>query len=211
MVKKKAYSPKDIERIKTVELPFDGKWEEAFGCPSVNETWFITGQSASGKSSFVMQLAKKLCEYGRVLYVSLEEEVRASFKRRLSMLRMDDVQGRFRVITDADMETLTERLSKPKSGNFIIIDSLQFTEWDYPSTKALVEHFPKKSFIFVSQEDKGRPIGKTAVKVKFLAGMKIRTIGFKAYCQGRYINDVTTYYTIWEEGVMKASNNISKQ
>ena len=205
---KKAYSPKDIGQLKTRELEFEGKWEEAFGRPCKTDTWFISGRSASGKSSFVMQLGKELCGYGRVLYVSLEEGVHASFKRRMELFGMEEVQGRFRVVTDGDMETLTERLRKPKSGNFIIIDSIQFTEWDYPAARALVERFPRKCFIFVSQEDKGRPIGKTAVKVKFLAGVKIRTIGFKAYCQGRYINDSTTYYTIWEDGAMKADNSV---
>ena len=94
---KRAYSVRDIESKKWVTLPWGEKWSLPFGYPADNARWFISGASASGKSSFVMQLAKELCNYGRVLYMSYEEGVNQSFQRRLGYLHMDEVQGRFRV------------------------------------------------------------------------------------------------------------------
>ena len=205
---KRAYSPKEIANIRIKELPLEGKWAEAFGRPGFSETWFVTGQSASGKSSFVMQLAKMLCEFGSVLYLSLEEGVSKSFKERMERFHMEEVQGRFRVILEGDIEALRERLNKPKSPSFIVVDSYQYAGWEYKETEALVDEFPKKGFIFISQEDKGRPIGKAAVRLKYMAGVKVRTVGFRAFCQGRFAGDEDCYYTIWEEKAMKTWNNI---
>lgn len=205
---KRAYSPKEIAAIRIKELPLEGKWKDAFGCPGLYETWFIAGASASGKSSFVMQFAKMLCGIGSVLYLSLEEGVGLSFQQRLKRFKMDEVQGRFRVVVDDNIENLKERLNRPKSPSFVIVDSFQYAGWDYESTKALVELFPKKSFIFISQEDKGRPMGKPAVRLKYMAGVKVRTIGFRAYCQGRFSGDAASYYTIWEDGAIRVWNNL---
>ena len=54
---KRAYSPKDVANIKCKALPFEGQWKDVFGQPEEGDTWFISGPSASGKSSFVMQFA----------------------------------------------------------------------------------------------------------------------------------------------------------
>ena len=59
----RAYNPREVSQKKYEVIKWDGQWRESFGRPAMNETWFISGASAQGKSSFVMQLAKKLCEY----------------------------------------------------------------------------------------------------------------------------------------------------
>ena len=63
---RRAYSPKEISRKTYDTLPWEGRWEEAFGLPEENSTWFVSGASANGKSSFVMQLAYELTNYGRL-------------------------------------------------------------------------------------------------------------------------------------------------
>ena len=205
---KRAYSPKEIAAIHIKELPLQGKWEAAFGCPGLYETWFIAGASASGKSSFVMQFAKMLCGIGSVLYLALEEGVGLSFQQRLKRFKMDEVQGRFRVVVDDSIEALKERLKRPKSPSFVIVDSFQYACWDYASTKELIEEFPRKSFIFISQEYKGQPMGKAAVRLRYLSGVKIRTIGYRAYCEGRFVGEAASYYTIWEDGAIRVWNNL---
>lgn len=150
---KRAYSPKDVANIKHKALPLEGEWKDVFGEPEEGDTWFISGPSASGKSSFVMQFAKMLCGIGNVLYVSLEEGVGLSMQRRLAQFKMSDVQGKFRIITDGDIKALEERLAKPKSAKFIIVDSYQYAYEagrEYLLTKALLKRFPRKTFIFVS-------------------------------------------------------------
>lgn len=68
--------------------------------------------------------------------------------------------------------------------------------------------FPKKCFIFVSMEYKSQPLGKPAMRVKYLADMKVRVVGYKAYCQGRAIGEAGSYYVVWEEGIIQTSNNL---
>lgn len=205
----RAYSPSEIENLQIPELPFNGEWEDAFGRPSRYERWFIDGESASGKSTFVMMLSKKLCEYGRVDYVSLEEGTGLSFKRRIERLRMGEVAGRFKVVTGVTVADLIERLRKPKSANFVVIDSVQYL--DIRSferlKKLLLDRFSLKGFILVSQVYKGRPKGKMADDLRFDCGVKIHTRGYRAYCQGRFADDAGAYYTIWEEGAYKFNLN----
>ena len=209
---KRAYSPKEIAAKKWVTLPWGEKWSKPFGEPADNASWFISGASASGKSSFVMQLAKELCKYGPVLYMSYEEGVNQSFQRRMDYLGMAEVQGRFRVVTDDSYDELVERLRKPKSPKFVIVDSFQVAVDDagfsYERAVELMKRFPKKCFIYISQEDKSQPTGKPARRLKYICDMKVRVMGYKAYCQGRAIGEAGTYYVVWKEGLIQTSNNL---
>lgn len=206
---KRALTPRDIAAKKWKTLPWGEKWSRPFGFPAENASWFVSGASASGKSSFVMQLAKELCNYGTVLYLSYEEGVNQSFQRRMGYLKMNEVQGRFRVVVGESYEEVVARLKKPKSPKFVVVDSVQRTEWDYKQIEDLVTVlFPRKCFIFVSMEYKSQPMGKPAMKTKYLADMKVRVVGYKAYCQGRAIGEAGSYYTVWEEGIIQTSNNI---
>ena len=162
---KRALTPRDIAAKKWKTLPWNERWSKPFGFPAENASWFISGASASGKSSFVMQLAKELCKYGPVLYMSYEERVNQSFQRRMGYLKMNEVQGRFRVVPESTLDELVERLKKPKSPKFVIIDSFQVAQWDYSKAIELMDSFPKKSFIWISQEKKSQPMGSGAMKL----------------------------------------------
>ena len=205
---KRVYTPKDIESKKYECFDWDGEWLSAFGNPAMNSRWFVLGPSASGKSSFVMQLAKKLCEYGPTLYMSYEEGVGMEFQRRLKLMKMNEVQGRFVVTPDDTYKEIMDRLSKPKSPRFVVVDSFQVSEWSYEQALELMKRYPQKGFVFISQEDKGQPIGKAAIRLRYIADMKIRVAGYKAYCQGRSAGSPGTYYVVWKEGVLMTSNNL---
>lgn len=205
---KRAYSPKEIAKKTYKTLPWCGRWEEAFGLPEERATWFISGASASGKSSFVMQLAYELTHYGQVLYLSYEEGLNQSFQKRLLRFELDKRQGWFRVVTNDTLDDLTARLKKRHSAKFVIIDSFQQAYWGYPETESLVKSFPKKSFIFISQEEKGQPTGKPARRLRYLADVKVRVQGFRAYCQGRFNPEAGNSFVVWEEGVLRTTNNV---
>lgn len=205
---KRAYSPREIAKKTYKTLPWGGRWEEAFGLPEESSVWFVYGASAQGKSSFVMQLAYELTHYGQVLYLSYEEGVNQSFQERMLRFDLDKKQGWFRVVTNDTLEDLTERLKKRHSAKFIIVDSFQMAYWSYPETEALVKMFPKKSFIFISQVEKGQPTGKPARRLLYLADVKVRVQGFRAYCQGRFNPDAGNSFVVWEEGVLRTSNNV---
>ena len=157
---KKAYSPKDVMGRKNQEIPWEGEWRESFGNIQYNELWFISGASASGKSSFVMQLARELTKYGRVLYGSYEEGVGDSFKKRIQRERMTEKQGRFRIITEDSFEDLMERLSKPKGPKFVIIDSFQESGLTYEQAVALICQVPKFPVVLIQMrfKQKGDPL-----------------------------------------------------
>jgi hypothetical protein len=205
---KRVYTPKDIESKKYECFDWDGEWLSAFGNPAMNSRWFVLGPSASGKSSFVMQLAKKLCEYGPTLYMSYEEGVGMEFQRRLKLMKMNEVQGRFVVTPDDTYKEIMDRLSKPKSPRFVVVDSFQVSDWSYEQALELMKRYPQKGFVFVSQEDKGQPMGKAAIRLRYIADMKIRVAGYKAYCQGRSAGSPGNYYVVWKEGVLMTSNNL---
>lgn len=205
---KRAYSPREIVKKTYKTLPWGGRWAECFGLPEERATWFISGASANGKSSFVMQLAYELTNYGQVLYLSYEEGLNQSFQERLIRHELDKRQGWFRVVTNDTMNDLMERLKKRHSAKFIIVDSFQMAHWNYPETEALVRSFPRKCFIFISQEEKGQPMGKPAKKLRYLADVKVRVVGFRAYCQGRFNPDAGNSFVVWEEGVLRTTNNV---
>lgn len=208
---KRAFSPKEVLAKTYKTLQWGEEWARAFGYPEVNSTWLIHGPSAAGKSSFVMLLAKELCKYGIVLYMSYEEGVSQSFQKRLENFRMKDVQGHFRIAISDTLEELAARLRRAKSPKFVIIDSFQKAGWDYPETVELIKLFSRKSFIFISQEHKGQPMGKPAQRLKYEAGVKVRVAGYKAYCQGRFTPEAGVYYPVWEEGILKTNNTLDKQ
>lgn len=206
----RAYNPREVSQKKYEVIKWNGQWRESFGRPAMNETWFISGASAQGKSSFVMQLAKKFCEYGKTLYVSAEEGIRQSFQRRLEMFEMNSVGRKLSIIEDPDINLLKERLSKPKSPRFIIIDSFQMANWTYQDAMELIETFNKKSFIFISQEYKSRPMGADAVRLRYAAGVKIRVSGFMALCSGREKETAGGGgFVVWDEGAIRYGNKIA--
>ena len=209
---KRAYSPKEIAAKKWVTLSWGEKWSKPFGFPAVNASWFISGASAQGKSSFVMQLGKELCKYGTVLYLSYEERVNQSFQRRMGYLNMNEVQGKFRVATEDTYEELVARLRKPKSPKFVIVDSFQVAKDDagfsYEKAVELTRRFPKKCFIYVSQEKKSAPMGSDALRLRYISDMKVRVMGYKAYCLGRSIGEAGSYYVVWKDGLIQTSNGL---
>lgn len=131
-----------------------------------------------------------------------------SFQERLLRYEMWKKQGWFRVVTSDTTDELTERLSRRHSAKFIIVDSIQDSGWEWPQVKQLIERFPKKSFIFISQVENGHPLGKTAMRVLYKSGVKVNVRGFRAYCQGRFNPDAGNSFVVWEEGVLRTSNNV---
>ena len=64
---------REVLNMKFDTLPFEGDWFEAFNTPEHRGVWFIWGTRVTEETSFVMQLCKYLCQFGRVAYDSLEE------------------------------------------------------------------------------------------------------------------------------------------
>ena len=62
-------------------MEFEGDWFNLIGKAQKTGTWLIWGNSGNGKTRFALQLAKYLCQFGRVAYDSLEEGASLSMKK----------------------------------------------------------------------------------------------------------------------------------
>lgn len=194
---KRAISVHEILNTNFVEMPFIGKWESSFGSPERSGVWIIWGNSGNGKTSFAMQLARYLTQFGKVAYNSLEEGARKSLKLTLQRNNMQQVSKHFFILSE-DIEELRKRLAKRKSPNIVIIDSFQYTGMTKAEYKKLKKDFPTKLFIFISHAEGKNPEGRAAKFVMYDADIKIRVEGYKAFFASRFGGGDPL--TIWEKG-----------
>lgn len=182
-------------------LRFEGLWKESFGAPELCGSWLIWGASGNGKTRFALQLCKYLCEFGKVTYNSLEEGLSKSMQKAIIATGMTGVSKKFTLLDQEPIEELKVRLSKRRSPDIIVIDSIQYTGMNYKDYKTLRSEFPHKLFILISHADGKEPAGRVAKSIRYDAFIKIRIEGYKALPVSRYGGGEP--YIIWEEGSKK--------
>lgn len=202
---RRAYSPTDIVKMKIPSFAFTGAWQASLGNPAKTGTWIIWGASGNGKTSFVMQLAKYLCRFDKVIYDSLEEGTGLSVQKSMLRHGMEEVSRRFVVLDREGVEQLSERLSRRKSPGICIIDSLQYSGLTYNGYKQMKEKFRNKLLIFVSHAQGMHPEGRVGGKIEYDADVKVMVEGFRASCKSRFMDAPGVPFTIWEEGAAKYS------
>lgn len=195
----KTLSAAQVIGIRHKVIALAGVWAECIGEMDRHGVVFIWGNSGNGKTSAVVSLCKELTRFGKVLYVSLEEGVSLSFQNTLKRFGMDEVGAKFQVLESATIEELSERLSKPKSPEFVVIDSFQYMQMSYKSYIAFKKAHRNKLLILVSHADGKQPAGRAARSVKYDAGLKIWVEGYKAFSKGRFIGS-TGEAVIWAKG-----------
>lgn len=194
--KRNALGVRDMLNRKYDTFKFEGAWHDAFGNPEKRGVWFIWGGTGSGKTTFVMQLCKYLCQFGKVAYNSMEEGDCQTMQNTLKKCGMNDVAGRFLVIDNESIEQLDLRLSQRKAPQIIVIDSFQYTQLSYKSYIQFKEKHRNKLIIFISHADGKKPAGRAAVSVCYDASLKIYVEGYRAFSKGRYYG-ATMQYDIW--------------
>ncbi len=182
----RAVNIRQLLTMKFPKIPLEGRWRELMGQPQLKGGILIWGDSAQGKTSFALQFAKELSRYEPVLYDTLEEGISESIRAACIREKMVEVGNRVLLLDNEPVPELIERLSRPKSRNVVIVDSLQYTGMTFETYKELLELFPKKLFVFISHADGKEPAGRIATQVKFNANVKIRVAGFTAYAISRY-------------------------
>lgn len=206
MAFKRAVSVDQILKKKFKEMDFEGKWEESFGIPEMSGVWMIWGHSGNGKTNLALQLCKYLTKFGKVVYNTLEEGARKSFKRSIQLSNMALVKKNFSVLNREPLEELKERLRAHKSPHIIIIDSLQYLGLKRSEYVALKEEFSDKLFIFISHADGKHPKGSLAGFVRYDADIKIFVEGYKAFPTSRYGGGCE--FVIWRKGADEYWGNI---
>lgn len=201
---KRGYSPTEVTAMRRPSFEFDGDWKASLGTPAQSGTWIIWGMPGNGKSSFVMQLAKYLCRFEKVIYDSLEESTGLSLQMSLKRHKMEEVNGRLLILDKEPKERLIERLQKKRSPGIVIVDSLQYIGLTYQSYKEMKEALPNKLIIFISHAEGQRPGGRIGRAVEYDADIKILVQGFRAMAKSRFMNSPGVPFTIWEEGAVRA-------
>lgn len=193
----RALSVSEVLKMKKATLPLTGEWAEAFGVPERVGVWIIWGNSGNGKSSFVMQLCKELAKFGKVAYNSLEEGTSLTMKNTLQRFSMAEVNNKLLLLCES-MEELSERLSKRRSPDFVVIDSYQYTQMSYKEYIKLKELHRDKLLIFISHAEGKFPEGRSAKKVMYDASLKVWVEGYRAISKGRFFGP-KGHYIIWPE------------
>jgi len=196
----RALSVSELYKKKFRTMPFTGEWLDLFGEPELSGCWLVWGESANGKTSFMMQLCKYLSQFGRVAYDSLEEGISESLKKAIDRANMMEVERRFIILHKEPIEELENRLNRRKSPDIVVIDSVQYTDLNKRTAKAFVDRHPRKLLIFVSHAQGKMPEGRTANAIRFDANVKIRVEGYRASIESRYGGDKSRNHTIWHEG-----------
>lgn len=192
---------REMLSIKYDLMDFDGEWHDAFGTPERRGVWIIWGNSGNGKTTFALQLSKYLCRFGRVAYDSMEEGVCLTMQNAMRREGMMDVNGKFMLIDNENIEKLSERLNRKRSPEIVIIDSFQYTQMTYKQYIAFKEAHKRKLLIFISHADGKYPAGRAARSVMYDASLKIYIEGFRAFSKGRFIGPVGHYDIVKEKAL----------
>ncbi|RLT80864.1 ATP-dependent serine protease [Bacteroides acidifaciens] len=186
---------------------FDGPFLASFGRPELRGAWIIWGTSGSGKTTFTLQLCKYLAGFRRVAYNSLEQGLSLSLQRAWERVEMAEAGSNIILLNKETLPELRARLSKRKSPEIIVIDSVQYlTKFYVQQFNELKEDFPDKLFIFISQADKAGkdPAGSVAKHIRYDADIKIKVEGYKAFVTTRYEDPTKgeggADFIIWQQG-----------
>lgn len=195
----------NIQTQNVTRINFKNEWYQAFGNPQDKGVWFVWGSSGSGKSAFVMMLAKQNAESYKTLYNVLEESTDDSdYIERTVLFNMNEVEDKFYAI-DYNYEELMQYIVKRNRPKVLIIDSITYLikTWEqYIALKKLcMKH--EMIMIIVGHAEGKHPKTQLEKDIRFDAKMKIFISGYLATCQGRTIGPNGGQFIIWKEGYDK--------
>ena len=189
------------KKFKTIEL--GGAWDDCIGPIGRTGVVFFWGNSGNGKTSAVVLFCKALCRLGlRGIYLSKEEGTGLTMQNTLRRLEMEECGSLFQIDGNMTLDELSDRLAKPRSADFVVIDSVQYVQMTYKRFVEFKERHANKLIILVSQTKGRAPDGRPASRMMYDASLKIWVEGYKAFSKGRYIGPKAEC-TIWEEGAQR--------
>lgn len=200
----RAYSVSNVLTKKFDELPFEGEWEAALGKPDKAFSAIIWGGTTNGKTEAAIKLAKYLTNFGKVAYDSLEQGLSATMQSALKRNHMESCENSFILLDREPFEELLIRMSKPKSPDFLFIDSVQYTritKAQYYQLKELMLQ-KRKGIIWISQAKGALPKGALADDIMYDVDLKLRVEGFKLFPDGR-LNGGGEPFVIWAQKAAK--------
>lgn len=198
---KRALTPSNIRTKNRKLYELEDKWLRGFGKLERGSVLLVFGDPGNGKTSLVFQLADYLKKFDKVAYNSLEMGDSLALDMTLKNAGITDNL----IIYDREsIEEIVERMSKNKSPNILIIDSIQYfrnNEGTLMNLKMWIDfkkEMKNKTLIIISHAKSGRPKGALAESIFYDADCKVLTKGFRAYITSRYGGG--DEITIWEQG-----------
>lgn len=145
-------SSSDLMNYQYNKYPFDGKWGDFVGQPSVNFHAMVYGRPKQGKSILSVQWAKYLSEhFGKVLYVASEEGFSVTLQKKVMEFAMDNKNLDF--ANFRDFEQIKNAVNKGRY-KFVFIDSVNFIKITPEDVEDIKAENPSTAFITIQQATK---------------------------------------------------------
>lgn len=200
---KKALNVANILNQKIERIPFEGEMYQAFKEPQNKGVWFVWGASASGKSTFLLQLAKEFAKTQDTFYNLLEEETDDSdFIERNEIVGTSDVKDHF-LASSYDYDQMCAYLDKRGSPDVVFIDSGIYFFKSFEQYLEFKRKYRKKIIVISGHAQGNNPRSELEKSIMFDAKQKVFVTGYLAACKGRTIGPNGGIYVIWKEGYEK--------
>jgi len=204
----KVLGVKQFHQMKFKYLPLKGEWAGVMGKLPSNFIAVVYGYSGNGKTEFCMQLAKMLCKYGKVAWLSYEQRHGSDLQAATLRNDMEEESGRFYPIDPISnikegvslLDDLDGYLKKRNSPEYIFVDSLDYTGFQWEEYLYLKKKYgQKKSLIFISHSTKNGTLKKSiSDRIVFDGGMGIHVRDYIARpIKNRYGGFAP--FIVWEE------------
>lgn len=143
--KSKILSTTDIVNLNFDSLGFKGKWLHLIGDPTAGFSTMIFGRPKMGKSYLAVDLAQYLAKnHGTVLYIAAEEQITATFKKKLTDMKA----------AHPDFYVTGELPDDLSTYDFVFIDSVNNHGFSVEDLNDLEEQYPTTSFVYIFQTTK---------------------------------------------------------
>lgn len=190
-------------KILTIEDP---AWCGILGSLPHSFIGTIHGKSGQGKTEFTVRLAKLLCSFGKVGWLSYEQGHGYDLQRAIARNHMSDVARRF-IPVDPNakrrpglsmFDELDQYLARRGSPDFIFIDSLDYLELDFEQYKHLKLRHSRKGIVFINHEKGNEPKSAIGSRIAYDGQFTIQVKNYIATPVKSRIGGITDYI-IWEE------------
>jgi hypothetical protein len=179
-------------------------WTSCIGNPEPHGTWFIYGPPKNGKTSFAMQLARRLAELSlNVAYASIEEGLSLTVQNAYRNAGIHTLNAGITLVS-MEFKELCHYLAAKRAPDALILDSIQFYDLTFAQYKNLKLTFPRKLFIYISHVSGRLPEGNVARRIWRDAAISFRIEGFRAFPVSRYGGEA--FYTVNPERSAKYWN-----
>lgn len=200
---KKALNVANILNQKIERIPFEEEMYQAFKEPQNKGVWFVWGASASGKSTFLLQLAKEFAKTRKTFYNLLEEETDDSdFIERNEIVGTSDVKENF-LASSYSYDQMCAYLDKSRFTDVVFIDSGIYFFKSFEQYLEFKRKYRKKIIVISGHAQGNNPRSELEKSIMFDAKQKVFVTGYQAACKGRTIGPNGGFYTIWKEGYEK--------